>query len=267
MLSRRPRRSAAARDCRSSSGDELMVMLGAMMTRMRPSARPCQASANAIGLAELRLAERRVVAVAVVAQAVHLDVERHHAHEAPDPEPLDEGGVDVGVLLHLEHGRHAAPQELGVGERPDRQTLLPRDDGRHGEVLAGHAAQAGILGPAPEERVADVGVAAHEARDHDLAPAIENSGRRRMPADDFGAGSDVDDARALDVHRARVEDALVGVHRDHGRVADEDAHGRLVGLLPGGACVEDQRWLAGTRANGTPGRTLAGGYPAALWRA
>ena len=102
--------------------------------------------------------------------------------EAPDAEPLDEGGVDVGVLLHLEHGRHAAAQELGVGERPDRQTLLTRDDGRHGEVLAGHAAQAGVLGPPPEERVADVGVAAHEARDHDFAPAIEHSGRRRMPA-------------------------------------------------------------------------------------
>ena len=46
MLRRRPSRSAAARDSRSSSGEELIVMFGAMMTEIRPSALPCQASAN-----------------------------------------------------------------------------------------------------------------------------------------------------------------------------------------------------------------------------
>ena len=38
--------SAAARDSRSSSGEELMVMFGAMIAEIRPSALPCQASAN-----------------------------------------------------------------------------------------------------------------------------------------------------------------------------------------------------------------------------
>ena len=202
------------------------------------------------GLAELGLAEGGIVTVAVVAETVHLDVEGHDPHEAPDSEPLDERRVDVGVLFHLEHGRHAAPQELRVGERADGQALLARDDGGHREVLAGDAAEPRILGPAAEQRVADVVVGADEPGDDHLAAPIEDPRRGRMAPQDLVARADVDDARALHVDGAGIEDAMPGIDRDDRRVADEDAHGRLFDLR---RRTSGTRWTAGIGWGREPG--------------
>jgi hypothetical protein len=206
------------------------------------------------GLPELRLAQHGVILVPVVAETVDLGVEGHHAHEAPDPQPVDEGRVDVGVFLHLEHGRHAAPEELRVGERAHRQALRTRDDRRHREVLAGDAAEPGILRPAPEECVADVVVGAHEAGDDHLAPAVEDARGRRMPADDLVARPHVDDARSLHVDGAGVQDAPPGIDREDRRVADQDAHGGCVDLRSPGLGTGRRARVRSARAR-HPGRS------------
>ena len=127
------------------------------------------------GLAELRLAQLGVVAVLVLRHRIDVDVVGHDPHEAAHPERFDEGGEDVGFFLHLQRRGHAALEQLRVGERADREALLAACDGRHREVLAGHAAEPHVLGPAPEEGVADVVVGADEAGEHHLSGAVDDT--------------------------------------------------------------------------------------------
>jgi hypothetical protein len=68
-------------------------------------------------------------------------------------------------------------------------------------------------------------VGADQAGNHDLAAAVDDSGGSRVAPDDGFAGSHVDDAGALDVDSARIEDAPCRIDREDGGVADEEAHG------------------------------------------
>ena len=209
-------------------------MFGVIITRRRPPALPCQRSANPPpGEAGPRAALRRsgYSSLAIASTSTSKVIT---PMKLRTPSDSDEGGEDVGLLLHLQRGGHPALQELRVGERADREALLAARDRGHREVLAGHAAEPHVLGTPAEEGVADVVVGADEAGQHDLAAAVDDApGAGRVRRLDPGARTHRGDASVLDVDRAVLDHAVRGVHRQHGGVPDEQAHGVFPAVVAG----------------------------------
>ena len=179
---------------------------------------------KADGLRHLGVAQFGVEDELAARHGVEIGVLGHDAHIAAAAEPLDEGGIDVGVLFHLKRRGDAAFQEFAIGQRADRQALVTAQNRDHRHVHAGDAGEPGILRATAKHRVADVIVGRDEARRDHLAAPVDDPGRAGMRVRDLIARPHGDDAVAFDVDRTRIENTEIIVDGQDGGVFDENAH-------------------------------------------